>query len=91
MSLFKTSPDAHVEIYRIATDMDGEGLSRQFISDAVQLALEYEGAFDLMKLWTNERDPEAKGEIISSLQEEIDDNQDKPSQVLEKPKIFNLK
>lgn len=87
MSLFKTSPDAHVEIYKIATKMDAQGLSKQFISDAVKLALEYEGAFDLMKLWSAEEDTASKEEIIANLQEEIDDNEDKPLQVLEKPKI----
>lgn len=65
--------DLKVELIEIGHKMNLEGLSKQFIASAVQTAFEFEGVYDLMKMWTEENDPVEKNEIVADIQELIDD------------------
>ena len=82
-----TNPKHRVEIYKIATDMAESGLSAAFVSDAVDMALEFEGAYDLMVMWTKEDEQKERDEIVADLQEEIDNHKEAPKKPLKKPYI----
>jgi DNA-binding phage protein len=87
MSLFKTSDEEKVRLYEIATQMKANGLDSRFIANAVELAKTYEGAFDLFCLWADEKDDEEKDNLISIIQEEIDEFQVQPKIPVKKPYI----
>jgi DNA-binding phage protein len=90
MSTYRTTDDQKVRIYQIASDMKNSGISSSFIAGAVKLAEYYEGAYDLFELWSSEEDQEEKDQIISDLQEEIDEYAEQPREPLKKPYItFN--
>lgn len=80
MSLFTTTDEQKVRLYEIAATMHQEGFSVQFVADAVQMGEEYEGTYDLMVLWSEERDQAVKEEIIIATQEEIDQWRDLPKE-----------
>jgi DNA-binding phage protein len=85
MTAFKTTAEQKLQLYRIAGEMERAGLHPAFITDAVKIAEESEGVFDLMVLWqeeTAERD-----EILADLQEIIDEQHEQPAQIEVKPKI----
>lgn len=82
-----TVPKHRVEIYKIATDMAGSGLSATFVSDAVDMALDFEGAYDLMVMWAKEEDQKERDEIVADLQEEIDNHKEAPKKPLKKPYV----
>ena len=84
---FTTKPEQKVEIYRIATEMSAAGLSAEFVSQVVEMASEYEGAFNLMELWSEEKEGKEREEIISDLQEEIDSYVERPHSIVQKPRI----
>ncbi len=46
-------------------------------SNLNKIAHEYEGVADLITLWTNEKDPTERKEIIADIQSLIDDCEDK--------------
>jgi hypothetical protein len=50
-----------------------EGLTHEFVSDAVQAALEYEGVQDLMDIWLNENGKDEQALIIDDIVDLIDD------------------
>ena len=86
--VFQTTPKESVEVFNIAASMNQDPeLSPAFIKGAVELAVQSQGAFDLMCLWRDERDPEERALIIADLQEAIEDTKDAPSQVIKKPKL----
>lgn len=87
MSVFKTSPEQQVRVYEIATAMKNKGFGARFITDCVRLALEYEGASDLMILWAETSDRKQKDEVISDLQDEIDTHQELPKKPKKKPNV----
>lgn len=87
MSAFKTSPEQQVRVYEIATAMKSVGLGANFITDCVKLALEYEGAHDLMALWAEASNKEEKDEVIADLQDEIDTHQELPKKQTKKPYV----
>jgi hypothetical protein len=66
-------PDIKVEIIEIGHKMIQAGLPKEFIADAVSTAFEFEGVYDLLKMWGLEDDAKEKDEIISDIQELIDD------------------
>jgi DNA-binding phage protein len=86
-ALFKTKPEDHIRIMEIATMMKQSGLSNEFVSLAATMAQEYEGTFDLMVLWTESSDQEEKDEIIADIQEEIDQFEELPNKMVEKPYV----
>ena len=83
---FQTTPTQRVQLYQIASEMKQTGLSDQFIVDAVQLGVYYEGMYDLFILWL-ESDGLERNEIVSDMQEEIDEYQEQPQKPLLKPMI----
>ncbi|PWU21023.1 MAG: hypothetical protein C5B49_03250 [Bdellovibrio sp.] len=87
MSAFKTSPEQQVRVYEIATAMKNAGLGANFITDCVKLALEYEGAHDLMALWAEASNQEEEDEVIADLHDEIDTHQELPKKPTKKPHL----
>jgi DNA-binding phage protein len=67
--------------------MKAAGLPVEFVSSAMQLALQNEGALDLMELWIEEVDEVERGRIEADFQELIDDIREAPNGHLQKPKI----
>lgn len=65
-------PSAQIELFVIAVKMKKSGLSDSFIVSAVQIALNLEGAADLMHLWMSEKDTAEREEIIVDIQDLID-------------------
>ena len=66
-------PDVKVEIIEVGHEMNQAGLPKEFIAAAVSTAFEFEGVYDLLKLWAGEEDAKERNEIISDIQELIDD------------------
>lgn len=87
MSTFRTTNTQKVRLYQIASDMKGRGLSDLFIAAAVGLAEYYEGAYELFELWASEEKPSEQDQIISDLQEEIDEYAEQPKTPVKKPYI----
>ncbi len=71
------SPDFKVEMIEVGHKMKLAGLPALFISNAVQLSFEFEGVYNLMKMWEDESDSEERDEIIADIQGLIDDNTQK--------------
>lgn len=59
--------------YDIGVKMSQAGLPAPFVRNAIELALDLEGAFDLLELWRDEDDLSERDEIIADLQDLIDD------------------
>lgn len=87
MSLFKTNPAQLVKLYQIAAMLKKAKLSDRFITSAVKLAEEYEGAFDLLVLWEEEKDKNERANIIADLQDEIDEFAEQPKEPTKKAYI----
>jgi DNA-binding phage protein len=66
-------PDLKVELIEVGHQMNQAGLPKEFIADAVQTAFEFEGVYDLMKMWQDETDPSEREAIIADIQDMIDD------------------
>jgi DNA-binding phage protein len=62
-----------VESYAIGAEMKKVGLPDNFIVAAVTTANDFEGVFNLLKMWANESDPAERDAIVSDIQELIDD------------------
>ena len=73
MSLYQTTDAQKVQVIRIGAEMADRGLAGAFVAGAVELASESQGIYELMSLWASEEDPEVKDEILSDLQESIDE------------------
>lgn len=69
--------DSKVDIIEIAHQMNLAGLPKAFIASAVDTAFEFEGVYDLFKLWALESDSKERDEIIADIQELIDDSSQK--------------
>ena len=70
---YSTNSHQKVELYNIAHDMKKVGLSDEFIANAIDTALHYEGMADLLKLWRDEDDIKERDDIVADIQELIDD------------------
>lgn len=73
MRAVSIAADIKVEIVEIGHQMNQAGLPKEFIAEAVGTAFEFEGVYDLLKMWACESDTDEKNEIISDIQELIDD------------------
>jgi DNA-binding phage protein len=62
-----------VESYAIGAEMKKVGLPDNLIVAAVTTANDFEGVFNLLKMWANESDPAERDAIVSDIQELIDD------------------
>lgn len=87
MSIFQTTAAQKVNLYKIAALMKQEGLSNKFIADAVEIAVYYEGVYDLFDLWANESDPDFKKDILAQIQTELDEYEEQPKKPTKKPYI----
>jgi hypothetical protein len=87
MSVFKPTPEQKVKLYEIATLMKQDGLPDNFIANAVEIGLYYEGVFDLFELWAEEEEQNEKDQIISDLKEEINEFKEQPKEPVKKPYI----
>ena len=67
------APDIKVEIVEIAHEMNQVGLPKEVIASAVSTAFEFEGVYDLLKMWSQETDSAERDEIIADVQELIED------------------
>ncbi len=84
MSQLLTSPEQKLRIYEIALEMKEEKLSAHFIVEVVELASHYEGAYDLLELWSTEEDHDEKQNLIAALQEELDEYKTQPKEPTKK-------
>lgn len=84
---FSTNAEQKVRVYQIATKMAETDLSRDFIAEAVEMALEYEGAHDLMVLWEQEKSQDERSEIIADLQDMLDERKEAPRKSVKKPYV----
>ena len=87
MTAFTTTPEQQVEVYKIAAKMSAKGLSAAFVAEVVQMAVEYEGALELMQLWNESCDQAEQDEIIADLQEETERLREFPSEPFRAPRI----
>lgn len=62
-----------VELFEIGTKMNRAGLPADFVASAVRCAMDFEGVYDLMILWRDEKDKKERQEIIADIQDMIDD------------------
>ena len=63
----------NVELIEIGHQMNKKGLSEEFVAAAVQTAFEFEGVYDLVKMWAEETDEEERNEIVADIQDMIDE------------------
>jgi len=80
MKAQRLAPDNQIELFEIATKMKACGLHSDFIAASVQTAMEFEGVYDLMKMWVEEDDPKERQEIIADVQDMVDDCTQKEKQ-----------
>jgi hypothetical protein len=73
MKTMPVDPKLKVEAIEIGHQMNQAGLPKEFTAEAVSTAFEFEGVFELLKLWALETEPKERDEIVSDLQELIDD------------------
>jgi DNA-binding phage protein len=64
--------NAQIELLEIAMKMKNAKLPSDFIINALQTALKFEGVADLMHLWNEENNKKEQEEIIADIQEMID-------------------
>lgn len=62
-----------ISLFRIAMEMRHEKLSEEFVADAIQTGLEFEGVADLIMMWSEETDSKERDEIIADIQDLIVD------------------
>lgn len=84
---FATSADQKLTIYVIATAMQQAGLSSEFITEAVELAVRSEGVFELMSLWHDEQDADERDVLLADIQEALDEQAELPPKPVEKAKL----
>ncbi len=68
-------------LFRVIAVLDAmkrSGLSDEFVSHLLPLALEYNGTYELMLMWFVESDKEVCDEIIADLQGEIEEELSEP-------------
>jgi len=62
----------NIEPIEIGHKMHMAGLPNKFVTAAVRVALDFEGVYDLMKLWADETDEKERGKIVADIQDMID-------------------
>ena len=75
MKAHALAPNLQLELFEIATEMKKAGLPADFIAAAVETATQFEGVYDLMKLWINESDTKERDEIVADIQDMIQDTE----------------
>jgi DNA-binding phage protein len=67
------TPDLKAELIEIGHLMLKSKLPKPFVAAAVETAFSYEGVYELMKMWTEENSKKERDEIVSDIQDLIDD------------------
>jgi hypothetical protein len=62
-----------VEIIEIGHQMNLARLPKNFVAAAVETAFEFEGVYDLMKLWADETDQYERDATVADIQDMIDE------------------
>ncbi len=65
--------DIKVELIKIGNLMSEAHLPNPFIAAAVETAFEFEGVYDLMRMWAEESDKSEREEIEADIQDLIND------------------
>ncbi|MFN7262646.1 MAG: helix-turn-helix domain-containing protein [Pseudobdellovibrionaceae bacterium] len=73
MKAVSLAPDIKVEIVEIGHQMNQAGLPKEFIAAAVSTAFEFEGVYELLRMWADEDDAKERNETVVDIQELIDD------------------
>jgi len=73
MKVSALKSDYKVELMEIGSAMYKKGLPSSFVAAAVETAFEFEGVYDLMKMWSEETDKKERDEVIADIQDLIDD------------------
>lgn len=73
MRAYGLAPNLQVELFEIGTRMKRAQLPEQFIADAVCTAIEFEGVYDLMRMWDAESEEMEREHIVADIQDVIDD------------------
>lgn len=73
MKAYKLDSIRRWELFEIAIQMKQQKLSSDFIAAAVRTATEFEGVYDLMKMWEAEAVKKDRAEIVADIQDMIDD------------------
>ncbi len=88
MILFATTPEQKLKLAGFVHEMTKTDLDRKFLAAAYDLALKDQGVYDLFELWAEaDNDLEQRDEIISDIQDLLDDNRDAPKQPVQKPYV----
>jgi len=67
------APNLQVELFEIGAQMKQARLPEEFIVNAVRTAIEFEGVYDLVKMWADETEESDRDEIVADIQDMIDD------------------
>ena len=62
-----------MSLFKIAIEMRNQNLPEEFIIEAVQTGLEFEGVADLIKMWAEEDSSQERDEIIADIEDLIVD------------------
>lgn len=73
MKALAMSYDVQAEAIEIGHTMMAAKLPKSFVVAAVKTAFEFEGVFNLMKMWSTEQEQDERDEIIAEIQDLIDD------------------
>lgn len=73
MKAHAMNSDYKMEMIEVGHKMNQAGLPSAFIAAAVQTAFEFEGIYNLMKMWAEETDQDEKDETITEIQNLVDD------------------
>ena len=65
--------DIRVEIIGIGHQMKLAGLPNEFVAGAVETAFEFEGVYDLMKMWTDETVQKERDATVADIQDLIEE------------------
>lgn len=65
--------DLKVELIEVGHLMNQSGLPHKFIAAAVQTAFEFEGVYNLMKMWMDEEDQKERDKIVADIQDLVED------------------
>lgn len=73
MRAVAVAANIQVEIVEIGHQMNQAGLPNEFVGGAVRTAFEFEGVYDLLRMWSEENDEGQRNEIVADIQELIHD------------------
>ena len=73
MRAIAVTPNIQVEIVEIGHQMKLACLPNEFIGGAVRTAFEFEGVYDLLRMWSDETDEDQRNEIVADIQDLIND------------------